>query len=170
MFVLLCGRLLCVHYASQVLLEQEKAKNAHTAAQLQIDTAANKTNESTEANGSVMFGESGLGNSGPQNRPKLYKIKKDMDAYYFLCLDHREILTIFYDYYMDFKPSTMRKIFTTLFQVNKLVKLLLVYFLFYHTVWWANNSTSNNLATTRTELSDTKSDVEDLTIKLNGIN
>ncbi len=29
-------------------------------------------------------------------------------------------------------------------------------------------ATSNNLATTRTELSDTKSDVEDLTIKLNG--
>ena len=41
-FVFLCGRLLCVHYASQVLLEQEKAKQAHTAAQLQIDTAANK--------------------------------------------------------------------------------------------------------------------------------
>ena len=84
--------------------------------------------------------------SNNKHRPKVYKIKKEMDDYNFLCLDHKEQLTMYYDYYMEFKPSIVRKIFQFLFPINRLTKLLLIHFLFYHTVWWSNNSTSNNLA------------------------
>ena len=48
-------------------------------------------------------------------RPKVYKIKRELDEYYFLCMDHREILTIFYDYYMESSPMFIKKSFCVLF-------------------------------------------------------
>ena len=69
-----------------------------------------------------------------------------MESYYYLCLDHKEILTAFYGYYMEFTPSTVKKIFKLMFLLNKIFRLLLTYCLFYHTIWWLPNSTSKNLA------------------------
>ena len=47
---------------------------------------------------------------------------------------------------MDFSPKTVRRIFTILFSLNRWFRLVLVYCLFYHTIWWLPNSTSSNLA------------------------
>jgi hypothetical protein len=59
---------------------------------------------------------------------------------------HREISTQLYDYYMDFSPKAIRRAFTLLFQLNKLFRLLLIHFMFYHSIWWSPNSVSSNLA------------------------
>lgn len=74
------------------------------------------------------------------------KMKQNLEKYYYLCMDHKEIMTIFYDYYMDFSPVAVKKIFRIMFVLNKAFRLLLTYCLFYHTIWWLPNSTSKNLA------------------------
>ena len=71
---------------------------------------------------------------------------KNEDSYYYLCLNHKQILTAFYDYYMEFTPQAVKKIFKLMFSLNKIFRLLLLYCLFYHTIWWLPNSTSKNLA------------------------
>ena len=80
------------------------------------------------------------------SRPRLYKIKQDLESYHFLCTKHRETLNIPFDYYMEFTPSMMRRIFVVMFHVNRLNKLLLVHLLFYHSVWWSSNSSSSHSA------------------------
>lgn len=85
-------------------------------------------------------------NNSQKMRPKLYKIKRELDNYYFLCLDHKEISNLFYDYYMEFTPSTIKKTFLCLFPLNRFFRLFLIHCLFYHSIWWLSNSTSNNLA------------------------
>jgi hypothetical protein len=74
------------------------------------------------------------------------KMKQELENYFYLCLDHRDIFTAHYDYYMEFAPSSVKKIFKLMFTCNKIFRLLLIYCLFYHTVWWLPNSTSRNLA------------------------
>jgi hypothetical protein len=82
-----------------------------------------------------------------KNRPKVYKLKHELDDYYFLCMAHKEILTIFYDYYSECDPEFVKKAFSILFPINRLIKQLLVYCLVYHSIWWgAHNSYLNNLA------------------------
>ena len=44
-----------------------------------------------------------------KNRPKVYKLKHELDDYYFLCMAHKEILTIFYDYYSECDPEFVKK-------------------------------------------------------------
>lgn len=73
------------------------------------------------------------------------KTKQEMDQYD-ITIDHKEVLSLFYDYYMEFSPTSVKRIFLLFFPLNKLFKLLLVYCLFYHSIWWLPNSTSNNLA------------------------
>jgi hypothetical protein len=68
------------------------------------------------------------------------------ESYKDLSLNHNKILTAFYDYYMEFEPQTVKKIFRLMFSLNKIFRLLLLYCLFYHTIWWLPNSTSKNLA------------------------
>ncbi len=68
------------------------------------------------------------------------------ESYKDLSLNHKKILTAFYDYYMEFEPQTVKKIFRLMFSLNKIFRLLLLYCLFYHTIWWLPNSTSRNLA------------------------
>lgn len=77
---------------------------------------------------------------------KNLKMKQELENYFYLCLDHREIFTAHYDYYMEFTPTSVKKIFKLMFTLNKAFRLLLIYCLFYHTVWWLPNSTSKNLA------------------------
>lgn len=86
-----------------------------------------------------------------KTRPKLYKIKKELDEYFYLCMDHREILTIFYDYYMDNSPATIKKLFNVLFQLNKFTRQLLVYCLLYHSIWWTTTSATSSSNENRTD-------------------
>lgn len=81
-----------------------------------------------------------------QLRSRLGKFKKELDNYSNLCLAHKEILCGIYDYYMDFTPVTIKRIYLVVFSMNKFFRLILVYFLFYHSIWWQSNSISNNLA------------------------
>jgi len=71
---------------------------------------------------------------------------KNEDSYYYLFLNHKHILTAFYDYYMEFTPQTVKQIFKFMFMLNKISRILLLYCLFYNTIWWLPNSTSKNLA------------------------
>jgi hypothetical protein len=81
-----------------------------------------------------------------QKADKSLKMRKELVQFYYSCLMHKEISTQLYDYYMDFSPKTIRKAFTCLFQLNKFFQLLLIHFMFYHSIWWSPNSVSNNLA------------------------
>ena len=72
--------------------------------------------------------------------------KLKQESYHNLCMSHEEALTAFYDHYMDFSPGSVRQIFALMFELNKLLRLLLIYCLLYHTVWWLPNSTSHNSA------------------------
>lgn len=74
----------------------------------------------------------------------LLRMKKEIADHYYLCLIHREISAQLYDYYMDFSPETTRRAFSILFELNKLFRLVLIHFLFYHSVWWSSNSVSDN--------------------------
>jgi hypothetical protein len=109
-----------------------------------ISNDLNKEQHNQQQQSNLISSSNSLSNH--KNRPKVYRIKKEINDFNYLCLDHKDQLTMYYDYYMEFKPSIVRKIFQFLFPINRLTKLLLVHFLFYHTVWWSNNSTSNNLA------------------------
>jgi hypothetical protein len=77
---------------------------------------------------------------------KSLKFRKELQDYFYMCLEHKEISSQLYDYYMDFSPSSIRKSFAYLFQLNKLLRLVLLSFLFFHSIWWSTNSVSNNLA------------------------
>ncbi|RNA14345.1 transmembrane 39A isoform X1 [Brachionus plicatilis] len=79
-------------------------------------------------------------------RQKFYQVQKDLENYDLLCLSHKEILSGIYDFYMDFSPSVIRKIFLVIFNSNKVFRQILVNFIFYHSIWWSTNSITNNLA------------------------
>lgn len=79
-------------------------------------------------------------------RQKFYQVQNDLENYDLLCLSHKEILSGIYDFYMDFSPSVIRKIYLFIFNSNKLFRQILVNFLFYHSIWWSSNSITNNLA------------------------
>jgi len=50
------------------------------------------------------------------------------ESYKDLSLNHKKILTAFYDYYMEFEPQTVKKIFRLMFSLNKIFRLLLLNF------------------------------------------
>lgn len=77
------------------------------------------------------------------------KLDKHDDYYSFgydIAQEHKNDLTSVYDSYFEFSPLNVKRIFLLFFPLNRLFKLLLVYCLFYHSIWWLPNSTSNNLA------------------------
>lgn len=61
-------------------------------------------------------------------------------------MSHKDFQSGFYDFYMDFSSSTIKKFYLFVFNTSKLIRLILIYFLFYHTIWWTKNSITNNLA------------------------
>ena len=77
-----------------------------------------------------------------QKQEHMQRMRQELTDYYYTCLHHKEISTKYYDYYMDFGPSTVRRCFSLLFHLNKLFRLVLVHFLFYHSNWWSSNSTN----------------------------
>ena len=83
--------------------------------------------------------------SSSQHQLKSNKIKEEK-LQYDLTIEHNNVLAFFYDYYMDFSPKNVKRIFLLFFPLNRLFKLLFIYCLFYHSIWWLPNSTSNNLA------------------------
>lgn len=90
-----------------------------------------------------------LSSSSPSNsnlRPKLYKVKKDLDDYNYLYVEHQDQSINYFDSYLEFTPLSLKRIFNAGFLLNKLLILVLIYCVFYNTIWWFKNSTSNNLA------------------------
>ncbi len=79
-----------------------------------------------------------------QQRSKLNKPNHTNETKSDLTVSHT--ICMYMDYYMDFSPHNVKRIFLFFFPLNRLFKLLLIYCLFYHSVWWLPNSTSNNLA------------------------
>ena len=68
-------------------------------------------------------------------RPKLYKIRDDLNQYYALVNEHL-VSSYIYDIYLELKPNTFRQIHAFALGVGKLARLIFLYFLFYHTIWY----------------------------------
>ena len=79
-------------------------------------------------------------------KPKLYKLKQDLNDFNYLYIEHQDKSINYFDYYMEFTPTILKRIFNIGFFLNKLLIIALVYCVFYNTIWWYKNSASNNLA------------------------
>ena len=79
-------------------------------------------------------------------RPTFYKLKQDINDFNYLYIEHQDKSIDYFDYYMEFSPVFLKKIFHVGFLLNKLLIIILVYCVFYNTIWWYKNSASNNLA------------------------
>lgn len=71
-------------------------------------------------------------------RPKLYKIKDDLSEYYELLCEHL-VPTLLFDYYMEQKPSIFRKLHAIVIEFGKAIRILFLYFLFYHSIWYSSS-------------------------------
>ncbi|CAF0713525.1 unnamed protein product [Brachionus calyciflorus] len=65
-------------------------------------------------------------------KPKFYKIKNELENYDLLYLIHNEIPTGIFDIYMDFLPSTIKKIYLFVFNSSKVIRPHLFFMLYNH--------------------------------------
>lgn len=76
-------------------------------------------------------------------RPKLYKIKDDLNEYFKLVNEHL-VSTYIYDFYMELKPPVFRLMHSMVLGFGKIARLIFLHFLFYHTIWYFPLSTRSN--------------------------
>jgi hypothetical protein len=79
-------------------------------------------------------------------RPKFYKLKQDINDFNYCYIEHQDQSINYFDYYMEFTPKLLKRIFNIGFLLNKLLIIILFYCVFYNTIWWFKNSSSNNFA------------------------
>ena len=94
--------------------------------------AAASAASAASGNGS---GEAVAAEASASYRPKLYKIRDDLNQYYELVNEHL-VSSYIYDIYLELKPNTFRQIHAFALGVGKLARLIFLYFLFYHTIWY----------------------------------
>lgn len=68
-------------------------------------------------------------------RPKAYKVKDDLKEYQKLVNQHAAP-TVIYDMYMNVTPAAFHNIHAFILGFGKLARLVFLYFLFYHTLWY----------------------------------
>lgn len=91
--------------------------------------------ETGEGGGNSGGNGSGGGEINSELRPRVYKIKEDLNKYYDLINEHL-VSTCIYDFYMELKPNVFRKLHQFTLGFSKFVRILFLHFLFYHTIWY----------------------------------